>query len=63
MNHDRKEVIKEQIKGWTDTAIGTVTGNEDRRCRDHEWCESQGLRRSEGEHRGSVEDPGEPTNQ
>jgi len=30
---DQKEGSKEQIKGWTDSAIGTVTGSEDRKVK------------------------------
>lgn len=33
MNKDQKEGIKEQVKGWTDTAIGKVTGDEDRKLK------------------------------
>jgi uncharacterized protein YjbJ (UPF0337 family) len=33
MNEDQKEGIKDQVKGWTNTVIGSVTGDEDRKVK------------------------------
>jgi uncharacterized protein YjbJ (UPF0337 family) len=67
MNHDQKEGIKEQVKGWTDTAIGTVTGNEDRKVKGDVEITNGANRKDYGDQKDNiekgVEDPGEPTDQ
>jgi uncharacterized protein YjbJ (UPF0337 family) len=67
MNHDQKEAIQEQIKGWTGTAIGTVTGNEERKVKGDVEITNGANRKDYGDQKDNieegVEDPGEPTDQ
>ncbi|WP_244817753.1 CsbD family protein [Caballeronia sp. Lep1P3] len=66
MNKDQKEGIKEQVKGWVDTAVGTVTGNEDRKLKGDVEITNGANRKDYGDQKDNiekgVEDPGEPTN-
>ncbi|MDR5815154.1 MULTISPECIES: CsbD family protein [unclassified Caballeronia] len=67
MNKDQREGIKEQVKGWVDTAVGTVTGNEDRKVKGDVEITNGANRKDYGDQKKNiekgVEDPGEPTNQ
>jgi uncharacterized protein YjbJ (UPF0337 family) len=67
MNSDQKEGIKEQSKGWTDTAIGTLTRSEDRKLKGDVEITNGANRKDYGDQKDNigkgVEDPGEPTNQ
>jgi uncharacterized protein YjbJ (UPF0337 family) len=67
MNKDQKEGIKEQAKGWIDTAIGTVTRDEARKVKGDVEITNGASRKDYGDQKENmekgVEDPGEPTNQ
>jgi uncharacterized protein YjbJ (UPF0337 family) len=67
VNKDQREGIKEQIKGWADTAIGSLTGNEDRKVKGDVEITNGASQKVYGDQKDNidkgVEDPGEPTNQ
>lgn len=67
LNKDQKEGIKEQVKGWTDTAIGKVTGDEDRKLKGDVEITNGANRKDYGDQKDNiekgVEDPGDPTNE
>jgi uncharacterized protein YjbJ (UPF0337 family) len=54
------------VKGWVDTAIGTVTGDEDRKLKGDVEITNGANRKDYGDQKDNiekgVEDPGEPTN-
>ncbi|CAL8480562.1 CsbD family protein [Caballeronia sp. S22] len=55
MNKDQREGIKEQVKGWPDTAIGTVTGNEDRKVKGDVELTNGGNRKDYGDQKANIE--------
>jgi|GEM_PF-767127 len=65
MNKDQKQGIKEEIKGWTDTALGTVTGNENRKVKGDVEVTSGANRKEYGDQKDNIdegmEDPGDST--
>jgi uncharacterized protein YjbJ (UPF0337 family) len=67
MNRDQKEGIKEQIKGWSDTAIGTVTDDEHRKVKGDVEITNGANRNHFGDQKDNiekdVEDAEEPTDQ
>jgi uncharacterized protein YjbJ (UPF0337 family) len=67
MNKDQREGIKEQVKGWVDTAVGTVMRDEDRKLKGDVEITNGANRKDYGDEKKNmekgVEDPGEPTNE
>lgn len=55
MNKDQREGIKEQVKGWTDTAIGTVTGNEDPKVKGDVEITNGANRKDYGDQKDNIE--------
>jgi len=66
MDKDKTDGIKEQVEGWVDTAIGTVTGDEERKLKGDVEVTNGASRKDYADQKDNiekgVEDPGEPTN-
>jgi uncharacterized protein YjbJ (UPF0337 family) len=66
MNKDQKEGFKEQIKGFADKAIGTVTRNEDRTAKGDVEIINGENRQEYGKQKKAIDkgndEPGETTN-
>jgi uncharacterized protein YjbJ (UPF0337 family) len=67
MNKDQKEGIKEQIKGFADKAIGTVTRDEDRKAKGDVEIINGESRQEYGKQKKAIDkgdnEPGETTNE
>lgn len=67
MNKDQKDGIKDQLKGWGNTVIGTITGNEDRKVQGDVQITNGANQKDYGDQKDNIEkgidDPGNPSNE
>jgi uncharacterized protein YjbJ (UPF0337 family) len=67
MNKDQASGIGEQIKGWTNTIVGTVTGNEDQKVKGDVQITNGANQKDFGDQKDNVEkgadDPGNASNE
>jgi uncharacterized protein YjbJ (UPF0337 family) len=67
MNKDQKDGIKDQLKGWGNTVIGTITGNEDQKVQGDVQITNGANQKDYGDQKDNIEkgidDPGNPSNE
>jgi uncharacterized protein YjbJ (UPF0337 family) len=66
MNKDQREGIKEELKGYVNKGIGSMTGNEDRKVKGESQITNGDNRKDLGDQKDNMEkgkvDPGNPSN-
>lgn len=67
MNQDQKDGIKEQVKGWTNTVVGTLTGDENRKVQGDVQVTNGANQKDYGDQKDNVakgaDDPGNSSNE
>lgn len=66
MNNDQRKGIAEEIKGYVNKGVGSLTGDETRKLRGEAQITNGDNRKDLGDQRDNIEknevDPGNPTN-
>ena len=66
MNTDQRKGIAEEIKGYVNKGVGSITGNEDRKVKGEAQITNGDNRKDLGDQRDNIDknkvDPGNPTN-
>ncbi|ABE36090.1 hypothetical protein DR64_8264 [Paraburkholderia xenovorans LB400] len=66
MNKDQREGLKEELKGYVNKGIGSITGNEDRKVKGEVQITNGDNRKDLGDQEDSIDrnaiDPGNPSN-